>query len=164
MVIGGLAVSVWGQPRLTRDVDVKVLAQRDDRAWLLELLDDYIPLHADPDAAFQRHGVAFFQDIDGTRIDILLAETHFDETAVGRAKTVDLQPGQSARVCTAEDLIIYKMVSPRTQDYVDVEGMIQRQGDALDDAYIEKWLREFEQALDDSTLVAEYHRLRARYS
>lgn len=34
-VIGGLAVGAWGEPRLTRDVDLKVLAQRDERgrAW-----------------------------------------------------------------------------------------------------------------------------------
>jgi hypothetical protein len=32
----------------------------------------------------------------------------------------------------------------------------------LDDVYVEKWLIQFEQALDDSTLVNEYRRLRSR--
>ena len=30
-VIGGLAVSAWGEPRLTRDADLKGLARRDER-------------------------------------------------------------------------------------------------------------------------------------
>lgn len=32
--------------------------------------------------------------------------------------------------------------------------------ESLDDRYVENWLHLFEQALDDSTLVAEYRRLR----
>jgi hypothetical protein len=32
------------------------------------------------------------------------------------------------RVCSAEDLIIYKSVSLRAQDRLDVEGIIRRQG------------------------------------
>lgn len=162
VVIGGLAVSVWGQPRLTRDADLKVLARRDERDRLLRLLADFTPLHADPDEALQRNGVAFFQDPAGVRIDVMLAETSFDETVIGRARPIEFQPGLVARLCSAEDLIIYKSVSLRTQDRLDVEGIIRRQGDRLDDSYVEDWLLQFQQALDDSTLVIEYRRLRQR--
>ncbi|MFN8490486.1 MAG: nucleotidyltransferase [Caldilineaceae bacterium] len=164
MAIGGLVVGLWGEPRLTRDVDVKVLATRADRKRLLALLHDYAPLNADADAALQRNAVAFFQDHQGTRLDIMLADNLFDETALGRAKQVEVQAGQFVRVCSAEDLIIYKMISVRTKDRADVEGIIRRQRQQLDDRYIEKWLREFEQALDDSTLVNEYRRLRQRFA
>ena len=34
VVIGGLAVVVWGEPRLTRDVNIKVRLQRDGSAAL----------------------------------------------------------------------------------------------------------------------------------
>lgn len=34
------------------------------------------------------------------------------------------------------------------------------QGSKLDDEYVLGWLHQFEQVLDDSTLVAEYQRLR----
>lgn len=160
VVIGGLATGAWGEPRLTRDADLKVLARRDERARLLQHLADFTPLHADPDEAFRRHGIAFFQDPAGTRIDVMLAETSFDETAIGRAHGVEMPPGLLVRVCSAEDLIVYKMVSLRMQDRVDVEGIIRRQGDQIDDRYVEEWLRQFEQALDDSTLISEYRRLR----
>ena len=38
--------------------------------------------------------------------------------------------------------------------------MVRRQGDTLDDRYVLDWLRQFEMALDDSTLVATYRRMR----
>jgi hypothetical protein len=159
-LIGGLAVGVWGEPRLTRDVDLKVLAWREERSRVLQVLSHLTPLNADPDGAFQRNGIAFFQTPGGVRVDVMLTDTHFDETVIGRAKLMDLQPGWSARVCSAEDLIIYKLVSVRPRDRLDVEGIIKRQGKKLDNVYLENWVRQFEQALDDSTLVAEYRRLR----
>ena len=160
MAIGGLVVGIWGEPRLTRDIDVKVLAGRVDRKRVLEILKDYTPLNADPEIALQQNAVAFFQDQQGVRLDIMLADNVFDETALGRAKLIELPSRQRVRVCSAEDLIIYKMISIRPKDRADVEGIIRRQGDKLDNRYVEKWLHEFEQAFDDSTLVSEYRRLR----
>jgi hypothetical protein len=61
-------------------------------------------------------------------------------------------------------MIVYKRVSLRPQERADVEGIIRRQGQALDDGYVEKWLREFEQALDDNTLLASYRSLRKRFA
>ena len=63
------------------------------------------------------------------------------------------QPGLAVRLCSQRIFIVYKIVSLRTQDRLDVEGIIRRQGDRLDDQYVEDWLRQFEQALDDSTLI-----------
>jgi hypothetical protein len=57
-------------------------------------------------------------------------------------------------------LILYKLISTRPRDHEDARSVIRRQGDALDDRYVLDWLRQFELALDDSTLVAEYRRLR----
>ncbi|MBW2000598.1 MAG: hypothetical protein JRJ29_21895 [Deltaproteobacteria bacterium] len=37
-IIGGIAVAVWGEPRLTRDIDVKVLLSRDEAQMLLKVL------------------------------------------------------------------------------------------------------------------------------
>jgi len=88
----------------------------------------------------------------------------FDQSAIERARTIELEPGLVAQICTAEDLIIYKMISTRPHDQIDVENIIRRQGAALDDRYVRKWLRLLEQALDDSTLIANYQRLRTKYA
>jgi len=164
-VIGGIAVAVWGDPRVTRDVDVKVLLGRDMAPRLLEAIGpDYIPLQPDPLTALVRSGVLFVQDAYGTRLDLLLADVSFDSEAIQRAREVTLQPGLVALICSPEDLIVYKLISTRQRDHDDAESVIRRQGDALDDHYVLTWLGRFEQALDDSTLVATYRRLRARWS
>jgi hypothetical protein len=162
MAIGGIAVAVWGEPRLTRDIDMKVLVSREERGRLLAILRPFTPLQEDTDESFRRLGLAFFRDSSGVRIDVMLADTIFDETAIGRARDIDFAPGKNIRVCTAEDLIIYKMLSTRTRDRADVESIIQKQGDALDDAYIENWLAQFEEALTDSALIRDYRKLRTR--
>ena len=160
-VIGGVAVGVWGEPRVTRDVDVKVMLTRKDAARLLEIITpDYESLVANPLQSLTRTGILFVQDDAGTRLDLLLSDTAFDVETIQRAKLMELEPGLMARVCSAEDLIVYKLVSTRQRDHEDVAGIIRRQGDALDDVYVLDWLRQFEQALDNSTLVAEYRRMR----
>jgi hypothetical protein len=160
-IIGGIAVSVWGEPRLTQDTDIRVALGRDDADQLLRLLgSDYVALAADPARTLRKMGFLFLKDADDCRIDILLADTPYDALVIGRAKDVEVQPGLRLSICTAEDLIIYKMISTRGRDRDDVVGIIRRQGNALDDAYVLDWLRQFEQALDDSTLVATYQRLR----
>jgi len=163
-VIGGIAVAVWGDPRVTRDVDLKVLLERDDADRLLAVLSpDYTSLLPDPLQALKKQAMVFVQDAVGTRLDLLLADTPYDVVAIQRGRDVELQPGVTARLCSPEDLVIYKLISTRQRDHEDAQSVIRRQGSNLNDDYVLDWLRQFEQALDDSTLVAEYKRLRSRF-
>lgn len=161
VAIGGIAVGVWGRARLTRDIDLKVLLDRESREALLKvLLPDCRPLHADPDAALRLNGILFVHDPANNRIDFALADTEFDEAMIRRGALVEIGAGKSARLCTPEDLIVLKLVSTRERDAIDAGSIVARQGDALDDDYVLDWLRQFELALDDSTLVATFERLR----
>lgn len=159
--VGGIALSVWGEPRATRDVDVRILLGREDAIRLLHALtDEYVFLADDPPETLRKRGFLFIQDQAGVRLDLLLADTTFDQEAVRRARPVEIGPGKVIYVCSPEDLLIYKLISTRPRDHEDAASIVHRQGDALDDEYIEHWLRQFEQALDDSTLLEEYRRLR----
>jgi len=160
-VIGGIAVGVWGEPRVTRDVDLKVLLGRDDSSRLLDVIkSDYTALQPDPLLALTRTGILFVRDQMGTRIDLLLSDTVFDREVVERAVSVEVEPGSAVIVCRPEDLVIYKLISTRLRDHEDAAGVIRRQESKLDDCYILDWLKQFEQALDDSTLIEEFERLR----
>jgi hypothetical protein len=164
-VIGGMAVGAWGNPRLTRDVDLKILLRREERQRLLELLTPgYTPMHADPDEALRHNGVIFLHDEKtGVRLDVHLADTDFDELLIGRARVVELEPGVPVRVCAAEDLVILKLIASRPVDIKDVESVIWRQASQLDDRYILHWLGLFEKMPDDSTLIREFQRLRTKH-
>jgi len=159
-VIGGIAVAVWGEPRVTRDVDLKVLLGRDEAPRLLNILkSEYTVLQSDPLDALTRTGILFVKDQAGTRIDLLLSDTTFDRAAVERAVPVELEQGVTAQVCRPEDLIVYKLISTRPRDHEDAASVVRRQGTALDHRYILEWLEKFEHALDDSSLVAEFRSL-----
>jgi hypothetical protein len=162
VVIGGVAVALWGEPRVTRDIDFKVHLGREEAERLLALLSpDYTPLLPDPRRALREQGMLFVQDATGARLDLLLADTAYDVEAIQRGRPIEVEPGATIRVCSPEDLVIYKLVSTRLRDHEDARSVVRRQGDKLDDGYVRHWLRQFELALDDSTLVAEYTRLRA---
>jgi len=162
IVIEGVAVALWGELRLTRDVDFKILLGREEADRLLAILTpDYISLLSDPRHALREQAMLFVRDPAGTRLDLLLADTPYDEQAIRRGRSVEVQPTVTICVCSPEDLLIYKLVATRLRDHEDAASVVRRQGDTLDDRYVLHWLRQFEQALDDSTLVEEYTRLRA---
>lgn len=164
IVIGGVAVGAWGEPRLTRDADFKVALGRRDAEHLLAVLGpEYRPMAPNPHETLRRQAMVFVQDKLGARLDLLLADTPYDVLAVERGRDVEIQPGLFIRVCSPEDLIIYKLIATRPRDREDAAGVVRRQGDSLDHAYVETWLRQFELALDDSTLVAAYRQLRRKY-
>jgi hypothetical protein len=161
VVIGGVAVGTWGDPRVTRDVDLKVYLGRQEADRLLALLTpDYTSLLPDPRVALQKQAMLFVQDAFGVRLDLLLADTPYDVEAIRRGCDVEVAPQVVIRLCAAEDLIIYKLISTRPRDHDDAKSVVRRQGDALDDRYVLDWLRQFEAALDDSTLVAQYRQWR----
>ncbi len=161
MVYGGIAVIAWGRPRFTQDVDLKVLATREEAARLIACMaPEYQPADQDPETKLKQLGFVFFRDPSQIRIDLVLAETSFDLQAMERAHSVEMLPGISLHICTPEDLLVYKLISTRPRDNDDVPGILHRQKNKLDDRYVEHWLREFESALDDSTLVQSYRRMR----
>jgi hypothetical protein len=104
-VIGGLAVAIWGEPRLTGDADLKVLLGRDDRRQLLDILaDDYVSAIDEPEEALRRLGLLFVLSPDQTRIDLMLADTEFDVVAIGRAVPQRVADTVSLMVATYRQL------------------------------------------------------------
>jgi hypothetical protein len=85
IVIGGVAIGAWGEPRLTRDVDLKIMLRREDAQDLLTILgDEYISLVPNPVEMLQKQALVFVQDSRATRLDLLLADTTYDEIAIQR--------------------------------------------------------------------------------
>ena len=81
--IGGVAVAIWGEPRVTKDVDLKVLLGRDEAERLVQLLgDDLRPLQPNPLESLRQVGVLFAVDASGTRADFLLSDTAHDVEAI----------------------------------------------------------------------------------
>ena len=96
--------------------------------------------------------------IQGVIVDFLLAIPGYEEQIIERAVTRDLG-GWSIQVCSAEDLIIQKVVAGRARDWLDVEELLIAQHGRLDEAYIEGWLSQFAEALEQPEILSAYQAL-----
>ena len=126
-VIGGLAVQRWGEPRLTRDVDVSLLTGFGTESVYIEALLTLYQGRVPDAAAFALRNRVLLLQKGGIGIDIALAAIPFEERVLERSSTFEFLPGKGIRTCSAEDLIVYKAFADRPRDWVDVEGILLRQ-------------------------------------
>jgi hypothetical protein len=155
-VIGGIALSQWGVIRATHDVDLKVLVPNADYSAIRTALRTAFPQRARQHVPENPLIVAV--NINEVIVDFLLALPGYEEQIIERAVRRDLN-GWSAWICSAEDLIIQKVVAGRGRDWPDVEGLLIEQRGRLDEAYIEEWLSQFAEALEKPEILSEYRRL-----
>jgi hypothetical protein len=132
-IIGGLAVQRWGEPRQTRDVDLTlVTGLGGEERFVDALLAEYRP-RIDKARAFAiERRVVLVETAAGIPLDIALGGLPFEQRVVERATAFVPQAGASLVTCGAEDLVVLKAFADRPQDWLDIEGVIVRQGRALD--------------------------------
>jgi hypothetical protein len=149
MVVGGQAVLVRGEPRLTSDIDMTLAVGPDSVPRILAVLADLgmRPLPSDPVAfAKQTMVVPAADDATGVRIDLILSWTPFESEAIRRAEPVTVD-GHTYNVASAEDLVVMKILAGRPRDLEDVAGILQRHP-GLDGEYVERWLGAFRDATE----------------
>jgi hypothetical protein len=130
---GGLAVLRWGEPRLTRDVDVTVLARFGGEGPVVDALLASLAGRIDDARGFAlRHRTLLMHAANGVPIDAALGGLPFEERMVSRASLFELEDGVTVTTCSAEDLIVCKAFAGRTGDWADIEGIAVRQSGALD--------------------------------
>jgi hypothetical protein len=142
MVIGGFANLHWGRPRLTQDVDVTI--QVPEGAWPAFIAlagEKFQMLSHDPVRFARETRVIPVATRSGVHIDLVLAGLPYEEEAIRRAIGIGLGDRQ-VRICTAEDLILHKLVSTRPRDLEDVQGVVTRQAGSLDRSYLDPRVKE----------------------
>jgi hypothetical protein len=95
--------------------------------------------------------VLLVQTTDAIPIDISLAALPFEERVADRSTAFLFEPGASITTCSAEDLIVLKAFADRVQDWLDVEGIIVRQGAALRRAQVLEELTGLLELKEDET-------------
>ena len=138
--IGGVALQHWGEPRVTRDLDLTVFTGFGGEAPVVDgLLARYAGRRPDARAFALRHRVLLFSTPGGIAVDLALGALAFEAEMIGRATDVEFEPGVALRICTGEDLLVLKAFADRLQDRADVAGIARRRGRMLDwDAVIER--------------------------
>lgn len=156
MVIGGFANLHWGRPRLTQDLDLKVDVEESDWPALIRGLSSRFKiLVPDPAGFLLETRVLPIETATRVRADLIVGELPYEKDAIHRAVTLPIA-GRGIRVCTAEDLILHKIISDRARDRDDVEGVIQTRGRSLDREYLDPRVREMAAGLERPDMVSFY--------
>jgi Nucleotidyltransferase of unknown function (DUF6036) len=149
VVIGGIAASLLGKPRLTADLDAMLLLSVAEVSRLIRVakeegLEPRIP---EAEEFARRHRVLLLRHIEsGTNIDITLGILPFEVEVVERSVLVPIA-SISIRLPTPEDLIIMKAIAHRPRDLLDIQAVIDSHPD-LDRQRIKDWVMQFAEALE----------------
>jgi hypothetical protein len=148
-LIGGLAVSIRGQTRVTADVDLVVAADVERALSLAGALagSPFQPLVKEVDEIIT---TAFLLPLrhraTGVKVDIAIGLSGFEQQAIARSEALELG-GCMVPVATAEDLLILKLLAGRPQDEEDIRGLLIAQGEGLDWDYCLKTATELGEAV-----------------
>jgi len=158
MVIGGQAVLLYGEPRLTKDIDI-TLGVGTDRYESIRALSHRLNLKfltEDPEAfVIKTMVLPLLDEQTGIRIDLIFSFSSYEQQAIARSKSVtfDVTAGVSVQFASLEDIIIHKMIAGRPRDIEDIKSIILK-NPAYDKTYISRWLSEFDKGLDTKYLDA----------
>jgi hypothetical protein len=151
---------LYGEPRLTRDIDITLGVNIDRLESLLDLARDLSFKILPEDAtAFVRQTMVLpvLDETTGIRVDFIFSFTPYESEAIRRAHKVSIL-GRDVSFAAVEDLIIHKIFAGRPRDLEDVRSVILK-NHVLDIPYIEKWLTAFDDACDGGQFVATFRRI-----
>lgn len=139
IIIGGIAASIIGEPRVTADIDVDIVINNEDVPDFLDKAAEAgfeVPVKKCIESARQS-GV--FQIFFGQyHIDFIIASTDLEAAAFDRARTIKLY-GIKAFFPSPEDLILLKIIPGRDKDLLDAKSIVLRHKGKLDTSYLETW-------------------------
>lgn len=155
-IIGGMALLRWGEQRMTKDVDLTLLSGFGGEERYVEiLLGEFEPLVPDPMAFALRNRVLPVRTRAGFKADIAFGGLPFEQQAVERATDYAFADDIVLRTCSAEDLVVMKAFAARPQDWIDIEGIVIRQGGRLDWKYVHANLAPLAELKESPELVTQ---------
>ena len=149
MVTGSVGAMLYGEPRLTNDLDVVVVLAPRHIAPLTAAFTDpafYLPPADVILEAIRQRGQFNLIHVDsGSKVDLILRkQTDFAQTEFQRRRPVVFTERVESQSATPEDIILAKLQYFREgqshKHLDDVAGMLRVVGAQLDRAYLEQWV------------------------
>lgn len=148
MIIGGQAVLIYGEPRLTKDIDltlgigleglpkIRAMAESLGLRSLVSNIDRFV-----------KETMVFpvVDEKSGIRVDFIFSYSPYERQAIERARKITM--GRTGvKFAALEDVVIHKMIAGRPRDMEDIRIVLLK-NPGYDSKYIEKWLMEFDVSL-----------------
>jgi len=157
MIIGGQAVLLYGEPRLTRDIDVTLGDDIDILPKIIEVTKylNLKPLPLDITEFVRQTMVLPTRDeSSGIRADFIFSSTPYERQAIEKAKEVLLKK-TPIKFAAPEDVIIHKVFAGRARDLDDVKSILMK-NPSVNLLYIEKWLVQFDKGSPEAELLRKF--------
>ncbi len=163
MIIGGVAASILGRPRLTQDIAALALLQEASWAEGIRTAAQHAIHHRIEDAlqfARRTRVLLMRHTTSGVDIDVILGDLPFERTALARCESHDFG-GVLIRLPRVEDLLVMKAIARRPKDIQDLEGLLAAHPE-VDARSARRWVREFATAMNMPEVLAEFDALLSR--
>ena len=166
IITGGFAISVWGQPRFTADIDIVVeLVKKNIKPLAKKLLkidkNVYVDEETMQDALIHESEFNFIHPDTGLKVDFFVTGRGvYDKLKIKRAIAKEMF-GQKINFVSPEDLILSKLLWGRESDsfkqWADIKTVLKNKHLKLDMEYIRQWTVKHNTAHILNTLLEELH-------
>jgi len=160
--IGGVAVQRWGEPRFTADADVTLLTGfGGEEAFIRPLCAHFRPRRPDAESFALKNRVLLIESQSGVALDIALGAVPFEIRSIERASPFEIGQGKTLAICSAEDLLVHKLIANREKDSIDIEGILARQWGKLELTQVRSEIQPLLELREDFEPLQRFERLYA---
>lgn len=149
MLTGAYAVSFYGKPRTTHDIDLKVEITPQDTDKIYNIFKDsfYVSKEMINNAIKHQQMFNLIEKESQTKVDFwIVKETEYDKERFSRRVLTKIHK-VDVYISSAEDTILIKLVwfkkSQVQKHFDDALGIVDIQKDKLDLDYLKKWSKKF---------------------
>jgi hypothetical protein len=147
LLVGSVASAVYGEPRLTLDIDVVADLTEERLGRFLSFFSApgfYVSREAVVSAIREKRQFNILHPASGLKIDVIVRkQDDFDRSRFARKRPVRIFPDRAADIASPEDVIIKKMEYFREggseKHLRDITGILKVSGPELDLAYVDRW-------------------------
>ncbi len=145
MLTGGLAVSFWGLPRTTHDIDIVIGAQKKDKDKIVKIFkkDFYISEEAAGRAIEKEFTFNIIHFKTGLKIDFWLAKKDSFRILEFKRKKREKIFAKEIYIISPEDLILEKLLwykeGQSTRHLEDIKGIVKIS--KIDQDYLKNWAK-----------------------
>lgn len=165
VIIGGVAASALGRPRLTKDIDALAIVPEEGWAKVIQSASRHgiVPrIEGALEFARRSRVLLLRHTASGIDVDVTFGGLPFEEAAVAKSQEHDIG-GLRVRFPRVEDLLVMKAIARRPKDIEDIRGLLAA-NPQVDVSEARRWVREFATAMSMSDMLEEFDRLVAQPS
>jgi predicted nucleotidyltransferase len=161
-IVGGVAASIHGQPRVTKDVDFVAIAEPHDAGIMVEAAAAFgiVPRIQDAlELALTTRVLLLRHEPSGVEIDVSLGALPFEHDLVAGRMRITIE-GVELALARPEDVIIMKSLAMRPRDVADIAAIAEANPE-LDLERVRTTVEAFSAILEERDLLTELDRILA---